>query len=219
MAIPRLIHRIWFGPRDMPELYRQFGERWADMNPGWQVHDWRYEDLPPLVNQETFDAIGDTIRPNPGGAKGDSVVQVQRADIASYELLLTYGGLYLNCDIDPVRPLPDGFTDHAAVLVHETSFYLSNAFMAAEPDHPLMRRVVADLPARVDQRRHDPINEVTGPHLLTACWRSMPDADVEVWPAHMVNPWIASHEGEPHPDSVCVHRWGHATPDEHLWGV
>ena len=45
-AIPQVIHRLWLGPRPMPQRFREFAQDWRDLNPGWECHDWSWHDLP-----------------------------------------------------------------------------------------------------------------------------------------------------------------------------
>ena len=60
------------------------------MNPGWLVHTWREWDLPGLRNQLWFDAAAHP---------------AQRADIARFELLHRFGGIYVDTDFAPLRPI------------------------------------------------------------------------------------------------------------------
>ena len=53
--IPRIVHRVWLGG-DVPRDARRFGESWERHCPGWEVRTWRDWDLPPLINQDAFDA-------------------------------------------------------------------------------------------------------------------------------------------------------------------
>ena len=96
MAIPKLIHRAWFGPREMPNEYVEYGEKWRDLNPSWHLIDWNYETVPQLINEDLFHECGTIWRPNPGAAKTTSITQVAQADLLGYELLYSFGGLYVN---------------------------------------------------------------------------------------------------------------------------
>ena len=102
--IPMQFHRLWYGPREMPQRYKDYGATWPKLN-GGKLTDWL--DYRPAINRALFDTAGTTWQPNAGGGKQDSAVAVQRADIASYELLYQYGGIYLNTDMEARRPLGD----------------------------------------------------------------------------------------------------------------
>lgn len=199
----------------MPELYRRFGAEWVDMHSGWELVDWSYDTLPALRNQELFDAIP-AIGVNAGGGKADVGVPVQQADIASYELLEQFGGVYLNCDMAPVRSIEPLCAEHAAWVAMETATYPSNAAMAAEPGHPFFAAVIDTLPKRFWRMGGASMNEQTGPHLLAEVAARH---DVHRWPVHYFcgSGYDAHHTGVVHPEAYAVHHWGHQIPDAELW--
>ena len=56
MSIPHVIHRLWLGPRPMPQRFRYYGRDWERLNPGWECHDWSWHDLPEdLANADIMD--------------------------------------------------------------------------------------------------------------------------------------------------------------------
>lgn len=222
MTIPRVFRRIWFGPREMPAAYHRYGDSWVRHNGGVLVNHG-YGSLPERMrNQEAFDAVGTSHQPIPGGAKAGSVVQVQQADIASYEILWAWGGIYVNCDLEALRPfgdLLDGLTFAMAWEVPDV--YPSNAFMAATPRHPFVGCIMDLLPRRMDQFERHSINEQTGPHLLREALKEYDGDDVTVFPQEWFMPYLPGEmhrEGGEFPDAYAEHHWGHQTPDEQLWG-
>jgi mannosyltransferase OCH1-like enzyme len=217
MAIPKLIHRIWFGPREMPDLYVQFGQEWLTLNPGWEIRHWGYDNLPQLINQTEFDQCGKTWHPGRGDAKEATMIQVTQADIAAYEILHKFGGLYLNCDMKPIKPLPANFREHDMILSYEIDGWLiSNAFMAATPEHPLLKSVIKAIPASVSNSAGRSMDWVTGPKLLTAVKKETHDT-VTVWPAKHCNPFMPNENPQIFDETIAAHFWGHAMPDEQLW--
>lgn len=240
------IHRIWLGPRDMPDVYREYGEKWAELNPGWEVIDWDWDMLKDanLANFDLAAACGsDSFPANPGAGKQDTAVQVQRADILSYSLVFKFGGVYVNCDMEPRKPimgifaglLEDGF--EAATSWELPDKALSNAFLwAAEPGHSFWFDCVAQLPERVRMLPGQAMNIQTGPWLLTEVYDqsilndlNVPAVgsfdrgratDVFVFDAELFHPylWNETHrEYEKHPDAIVVHHWGHKKADRVLW--
>lgn len=217
MAIPKVMHRIWFGPRPMPETYKLYGCEWTDMNPGWELIDWNYDTLPPLQNQDAFDGCGITWKPARGDAKEATMIQVTQADIAAYEILYREGGLYLNCDMKPVRPLPETFCDNDAILAYEVEGVLiSNAFMAAEVQHPLFQAVIDAIPGSIANPPGPSMDWITGPRLLTRVAQAA-FPNVTVWPARYCNPFMPNNQPVIYEDTIAAHYWGHAAQDEQLW--
>jgi len=81
-----MIHLLWLGPRPLPEdQIRTWTEELPKTHPTWQVRLWRDKDILEfgLRNRKWFDEETDW------GAK---------ADIARYEILYRYGGLYVDAD-------------------------------------------------------------------------------------------------------------------------
>jgi len=217
VATPQLIHRIWFGPREMPQAYREYGNAWRDLNPGWKVIEWDYSNRPPLINESLFLNCGTEWTPIAGAAKTTSITQVAQADLLGYELLYRYGGLYVNTDMEPLRPIPDEFTQMDVLLANEIDDWLiSNAWMMSAPQHPLIRAVIDAIPGNIATETRS-IDWQTGPKLLTRI-KEQQYPDTPVLPARFCNPWTDTPWGEPHPDSICAHHWGHKHPDHLLWG-
>jgi mannosyltransferase OCH1-like enzyme len=217
VAIPKLIHRAWFGPREMPNEYVQYGERWKELNPDWQVIEWGYDNRPPLINESLFVNCGNEWTPIAGAAKTTSIIQVAQADLLGYELLYRYGGLYVNTDMEPLRPIPDEFTQMDVLLANEIDdWLLSNAWMMSAPEQPLIRAVIDAIPDNIAKETRS-IDWQTGPKLLTRI-KEEQYPDTPVLPARYCNPWTDTPWGEPHPDSLCAHHWGHKHPDHLLWG-
>jgi len=214
--VPRIIHRQWFGPREMPNRYRENADLWRALNPGWEVIDHDYESLPPLRNDWEFWECGKSWIPGRGDQKEASLIEVARADIGAYEILSAWGGLYVNCDMRPIRPLPPEIEHNDMTLAYEIDGSLiSNAFMAAIPDHPVMDAVINALPNNV-RNMSAGVDHMTGPRLLTRIvFESAPST--RILPSRFCNPWLPTYAQEIHEDTICIHEWGHATKDEDLW--
>jgi mannosyltransferase OCH1-like enzyme len=217
VAIPKLIHRAWFGPREMPRQYVEYGNAWKALNPDWQLIEWGYDNRPPLINESLFVNCGTEWQPIAGAAKTTSIIQVAQADLLGYELLYRYGGLYVNTDMEPLRPIPDDFTEFDVLLANEIDDWLiSNAWMMSAPQHPLMRSVIVAIPGNIATETRS-IDWQTGPKLLTRI-KEERYPDTPVLPARFCNPWTDTPYGTPHADSLCAHHWGHKHPDHLLWG-
>jgi inositol phosphorylceramide mannosyltransferase catalytic subunit len=219
-VIERTIHRLWLGPRPMPARFREYGAAWAALNPGWTVHDWSWHDLPDdLANQDVMDDLRTRC------TSGNSIeLPTQLADIIDYDLIYRFGGIYLNADIQPVRPLVPEMTDGRCWATREDDHtpYAVNAAMGGPAGHPFWKAVVEELPRRYWHLRgqgYQEMNQLTGPHLLTDAANNVPG--LHVFPHTAFNPvhwsriapgttadgtWSA---GTLPPDTVGVHHWHH----------
>lgn len=221
LMIPKRIHRLWFGPRPMPQAYQEYGVKWAAMHPDWELTDWTYDNLPPLRNQALFDTCGWNWGGIAGAGKQSSAVAVQRADIAAYELVWRFGGVYVNCDLEPLKPL-NPLCDSDGPLAWASASpeppYISNAILAGTKQHPFWDAVIRILPLHVAANPMRPMNQQTGPFLLTDVAKAVDGLTVH--DSELFHPYSYSQmavEGGVFPDAYTEHHWGHRKPDTDLW--
>ena len=172
----KLVHRLWLGPAPMPERYVAYGRMWQAMNPDWRVIEWTKEDLPKMRNQ----AILDDIARRPRSSipmEFERAVAVQSSDVIYYDLLEQFGGVCLNVDIEPLRPLNDlmEVVGENAWATYEDAHYLVNCAYGAPKGHPFFVRLNDLLPHNYYERYDEYMQHQTGPHLLTRVWRERGD--------------------------------------------
>ena len=138
--LPRIVWALWFqGEENAPEIVRSCLASWRQLNPGWQVT---------VLDRGTVARYADVGLPEPlFAALG---VQMQ-ANLVRLALLQRHGGVWADATSLCVRPL-DAYID---ALVAPSGFFafanasrerlLSNWFLAARPQHP----IVAGLRARL----------------------------------------------------------------------
>lgn len=166
------IHRLWLGPKEMPDDYKRFGEMWQELNPDWQVIEWTKDSLPKMRNQGVLDTIAENPRSSIRMDNGRAIA-VQQADVIAYDLLYQFGGVYTNCDIEPFRPMSDVLdrVSDAPWATHEDEDYLVNAIFGGQAGDPFWDSVITTLPMRYFENPSSPMEWTTGPHLLTECVR------------------------------------------------
>lgn len=166
----RKIHRLWLGS-PMPDRYQEYGRRWQELNPGWEVHDWGAHDLPRLQNQDIWDELeAGAVAPVP--LPPHVAIATQRADVAGYELVAMFGGVYVNCDIEPLRPLTGRLPETAWAAYEDARFLNNGAIGASEQGSPFWQAVIDELPRRFRAMPGQPFHQVTGPYLLTDVYRT-----------------------------------------------
>ena len=99
-----------------------------------------------------------------------------RADLFRYCLLYVNGGVWSDVDIVPMVPLEGKIHFNVGlVVVHDAGTeegYLYNAFLAAKPKHPVLRRAMDIVLAHYHQQLEAGAVWVTGPNVL---WRAVKD--------------------------------------------
>jgi glycogenin glucosyltransferase len=89
-SIPRILHFIWFGPQILPESFKENIAKWEQILQldGWEVKLWDDENVKGLpLERNDIDH--------------SSLSAVQKSDILRLEILNRYGGVYLDCDMQP----------------------------------------------------------------------------------------------------------------------
>jgi hypothetical protein len=199
VIIPRKIHFIWFGGAPMPPEYEAFRDGWARVNAGWEVVTWDEASLPPLVNHAAFDAAS---------------TWAGKADIARLEILLREGGVYADCDFEPLRPIEPLLEGVGFFAARDWGGWIANAPMGSAPGHPMTQALVDAIPARFAARPDAPPNELTGPHLVTELVgaREHEDPTIRIFPKEVFYPYAYEerhlhHVGEDFPGACAVHHW------------
>lgn len=213
-----LVHRFWTG-RTMPWNYRRFGQRWEELHaPGEvQVIEWGagaielFPDLQPIF---------DDLKARDAGRNGVEYA-VQVADVVGYALVERYGGVYVNCDMEPVRPFPALPERAWASYENDEDGRINNAAIGApEPHDRFWRGLLEALPERYFSRRLDEMVMSTGPGFLTDYAADHP-RQIDVLPMSWFNSkhWKTIRPGmdasdyvrrQDYPDdAIAVHHWGH----------
>lgn len=227
--IPKIFHRIWFGSRPRPEAYDQYWQAWHDLHPDWEFITWTEDNLAAsdLQNYVEYRKLLGIAKSCGVPMSHERAVAVQRADLVAYELLYEHGGVYLNCDMVPMKSF-NSLTGCHAFLGMEDEYFVCNAVMGAEAGHPLFRDVIRMLPISLQQFGDIGMEVATGPQLLTRTWRSG-TYDVDILPTSAFYP--AHHSEVPYGssshehvidkaielDSYAAHLWGHRTQEGRLY--
>lgn len=151
----------------MPQAFAEFGEQWSKAHPGWEVVEWTdSRDLPPLVNQEAFEAAE---RLYPRDHKRF------RADLLRLELLLLYGGIYVDTDTQPRCSL-EPLRSHSCFVGRSPQHVggdhpLTQAVLGTTPGHPFIRALVEGIPAALAEHGHRTLAQSVGPWHVTRTFR------------------------------------------------
>ncbi|CAH1783430.1 unnamed protein product [Owenia fusiformis] len=165
--IPQIIHQTWMDENiPDPDLYSKWIRSWQSNHPTWSYWFWTDNSARDLIKNyypqflELYDKYP---------------LSIHRADALRYFVLYTYGGVYVDLDMESLKPLDALTTQHACIIPREPmqQSYLvwkktklaSNAFMACRPHHPFFKMVIQSLPESNIIGRGK-IVEKTGPVML-----------------------------------------------------
>ncbi len=166
MIIPRIIHQTW-RTADVPPEWSRLAATWRAHHPDWEFRLWTDADNGRLVAEHYPELAVQYASCSYGS---------QRADFARYLILHRHGGVYVDLDMDCLRPLDPLLEGRTCVLTEEPADHaarigrsrmVSNGFIAASPAHPFMERVLGLLKVRnLQVVKHAEVLTSTGPVML-----------------------------------------------------
>jgi len=210
----KVIHRYWSGS-PIPEKYAEYEEGWRKLNPDWTVVTWGEETVKSF---KSLKPVFDSMYERDDGRNGVEL-HTQIADVFGYAIIHMYGGLYINCDIEALKPLSelDNFEQPWASYENDEDGRIVNAAIYAPyPSHSFWKGLLEGLPERYFLNPTAEMVETTGPAYLTDYAHSRP-GELHVYPKNTFNPihWKQINPGEDasafsYPEeSIGVHHWGH----------
>jgi inositol phosphorylceramide mannosyltransferase catalytic subunit len=162
--IPRVFHHIWLGPDPLPEEHRPLIKSWKRHHPDWEFRLWTEDNLPQ-----------DPIRPEIAERLR---APVERADILRLEILYRHGGVYVDTDLECLRPIDEALAGSDFVGVCHKPGRITNTAIAATAGHPLLEEAlkrVRPMDMYWSSSSSERLKKVAGPLLLERLVRDHPD--------------------------------------------
>ena len=152
---PKIIHQIWLGPKHLPKKYKLWIKSWLRINPSWKYILWDDKKVADfgLKNQTIFNMS------NNYGFK---------SDIARYEILYKYGGLYADTDFECIKSIPNNLLnyDFVAGCTFNNKPEISNALIIAKPKALILKKLINSIkPLSKNTPKY--VFITSGPELLT----------------------------------------------------
>jgi hypothetical protein len=199
MLIPRVAHRVWVGPAELPASHAEFGRAFERLHPDWQSRLWTEADLTELD-------ITDTARRR---ARSPS----ELSNLMRYEVLHRYGGVYLDTDVECKRSLDDLLAGVGAFAALELPGRVGTAVLGAVPGHRAFERAARLSHLTLGLGLHSA--DANGPYLMSLILEQEPE--VTIFGAEKFYPYTweeRERASESFPDAYAVHHWTTS-----WWGV
>ena len=163
-AIPKHIVQYW-DHEPSPDI-RDLMASWQSMNSGyhWQCFD----------NQQAIGFLDQNFPPSVLKAYRRATQPAQKADIFRLAYLTARGGIYADADDRCDAMLGGTLGSDKTFVAHQDNFgSIGNNFIAACPEHPVLRRALFLAVEAVNRGDQDLIWLCTGPGLLTRAFAGM----------------------------------------------
>lgn len=199
MQIPRVIHRIWLGKEAIPKALLEFEKSWTKHHPNWTVKLWTDNNRPNLLNEKLFT---EAQSPN------------ERSNILRYEILQQFGGLYVDTDVESLKPIDPLIQDETFFAGMLWNGLVCNALIGAIPHHPTIDAVVAGLSSQFAALPPPICSDLrSGSHYFDQVLREQ--TGVKLFPPEIFYPYGPYERWKRYssfPGAYAVHHWSLSEP-------
>lgn len=126
--IPKVIHYCWFGGSSLSDKAQKCIESWKKNCPDFEIKRW---------DESNYDVMKDVYIKQAYQAKKWAFV----SDYARIDILYQYGGVYLDTDVELIRPIDD-LLSYALYCGFESDDYVSFGLgVGCVPKHNIMKQL------------------------------------------------------------------------------
>ncbi|MCL2280338.1 glycosyl transferase [Candidatus Saccharibacteria bacterium] len=125
--IPRKIHYIWVGDKPLPEADKKRINHWRKLHPDYEIKLW---------NEKNFDIESNYWTREAYKAKRFALV----ADVIRIHVLKAEGGIYLDTDMELLRPLDD-LLQYEAFLSYDSNHWTGSSILGTVAGSTFIQRV------------------------------------------------------------------------------
>ena len=158
MSIPKILHYCWFGGKPKPPLAEKCIRSWRKFCPDFEIQEW---------NESNFDLeqVPAYVRQAYEAGRWAFV-----SDYVRLRALTEVGGVYLDTDVEIVRPL-DPFLKHEAFAGFEHLERVQTGVLACRKGFPLFQEFLAYYDTAVFRRPDGSMDTTTNVEILTGICR------------------------------------------------
>lgn len=158
MSIPKILHYCWFGGKPKPPLAEKCIRSWRKFCPDFEIREW---------NESNFDLeqVPAYVRQAYEAGRWAFV-----SDYVRLRALTEVGGVYLDTDVEIVRPL-DPFLKHEAFAGFEHLERVQTGVLACRNGFPLFQEFLAYYDTAVFRRPDGSMDTTTNVGILTGICR------------------------------------------------
>lgn len=133
MIIPKIIHYFWIGGKSLPEEYQKNIDGWKKLNPDYEIRCWNEDNY-------NFDSTAYMQEAYKSGREYLMFV----TDYARLDVLYRYGGIYLDTDVELMKPLDELLYNSAFIGIEENAQLNSGSAIGAVSGHTMIHKLMQE---------------------------------------------------------------------------
>lgn len=126
--IPKVIHYCWFGKKEKPQFIRKCMDSWKRYLPDYEIIEWNEGNFNININKFIKEAY-----------EAGKFAFV--SDYVRVFVLYNYGGIYLDTDVEVLKPL-DCFLHHSSFWGFEERNFIATSSIGAIQGNVLIKRLL-----------------------------------------------------------------------------
>ena len=152
--IPKIIHYCWFGGKEKPEDVLKMIASWKKHCPDYEIKEWNETNFDIHLNRYTEEAYQQ---------KKWAFV----SDVARLWALVHEGGIYMDTDVEIIRPL-DNLLANKAFIGFEGTQWIGTNLMGTEPHNAFLQAFLEDYNHRNFTNPDGTLNQTTNVEEITS---------------------------------------------------
>ena len=122
--IPKVIHYVWVGDKEIPEHFRRCIDTFKTFHPDWEVKEWN----------EVGSNLADHDWVKLALAERNWALA---SDVIRVKVLKEHGGIYMDTDVEVLQPL-DKFLENSFFIGYENKLWANTAIIGSVANHPII---------------------------------------------------------------------------------
>lgn len=135
--IPKILHQIWFNGSP-PEPFIYFSQHLRELHPNWEYKLWTLDNMPELANQEAFNWFEKPMF---------------KSDILRYEVLYSFGGVYVDFDFLCLKNIEPLLQKDYLVVYDADNFHINNCLLGFTPNNQRLKFCIDAIPCMLKRAK------------------------------------------------------------------
>lgn len=200
--IPKIIHQINLGGRQLPSQHLMWQQSWKKFNPHWDLVIWDEKKIDKNLKVHHPKILSK--------CKNFS----EASDLLRFDILHQFGGLYIDTDFECVKSIDNLVSNKSFLIFRQNPYFICGAFIASEKSHAKIKILVNGIPNRFKTHKDKTAHEKFGPAYITeklGIQNSQEDGEESlkktVYPFSWKHKMTTSEVLKSFPSVYAIHHW------------